>query len=246
MIIALAQIAPFRGNFQSNLRQHLHVARVAHRFDVDLLLFPELSLTGYEPSLAKELALPSTHTRFSPLQEAAQRYRMTIACGMPLSTKELPQIGLLTFAPDTAPSAYAKNHLHPDETPYFSPGKEVALLHPSPAIAPAICYELGLETHLSNCLQLHMEIYATSVAKTATGLARAHEHLQLVAKKHSVMSLLVNAVGECEEGICAGGSAVWAAGGQPIGLLSRDEEGLLIVDTDMQRTKTHQLQQKTV
>lgn len=91
-----------------------------------------------------------------------------------------------------------------------------------------------------------MEVYAASVAKTASGLAAAHEILERVAKTHGVLCLLVNAVGECEEGLCTGGSAAWAPGGELLGVLDAATEALLIVDTDTMQTKTCKLQQKTV
>lgn len=45
--IALAQFAARLGDVQTNLERHLDFARQAHQSGADLLLFPELSLTGY-------------------------------------------------------------------------------------------------------------------------------------------------------------------------------------------------------
>lgn len=45
--IGLAQISPFLGDLRSNLDLHLQWIRRAREQDVDLLCFPELSLTGY-------------------------------------------------------------------------------------------------------------------------------------------------------------------------------------------------------
>jgi predicted amidohydrolase len=47
MKIALAQMAPHLGNTQSNFELHLQAVEKARREKVDLLIFPELSLTGY-------------------------------------------------------------------------------------------------------------------------------------------------------------------------------------------------------
>ena len=48
MKIALAQIAPHLGNLKKNWDLHLEVAAKARRAKADLLVFPELSLTGYK------------------------------------------------------------------------------------------------------------------------------------------------------------------------------------------------------
>ena len=45
--LALAQINTRLGNIQANLEKHLQLADEALRSGADLLVFPELSLTGY-------------------------------------------------------------------------------------------------------------------------------------------------------------------------------------------------------
>ena len=60
MRIAIAQIAPLLGNLEANLALHLDAGRRAARAGADLVLFPELSLTGYRlqdlvPDVARRL-----------------------------------------------------------------------------------------------------------------------------------------------------------------------------------------------
>ena len=45
--VALAQLAPKLGDLQANLESHLSLITDAERRDSDLIVFPELSLTGY-------------------------------------------------------------------------------------------------------------------------------------------------------------------------------------------------------
>ena len=45
--VGLAQITPALGDVPANLKKHLDYARLARARGVDLLIFPELSLTGY-------------------------------------------------------------------------------------------------------------------------------------------------------------------------------------------------------
>ena len=45
--IALAQINTRLGDIQANLEKHLALAKQARKAGMDLLVFPELSLTGY-------------------------------------------------------------------------------------------------------------------------------------------------------------------------------------------------------
>lgn len=73
--LALAQMNTHLGNLQANLEKHLALAREARGQGVDLLVFPELSLTGYA---LQDLA-PSVSSRaepqdpvFKPLLEASR------------------------------------------------------------------------------------------------------------------------------------------------------------------------------
>lgn len=50
--IAAAQIPSRRGDIDANLATHATAMAAASRHGVSVLVFPELSLTGYEPTLA--------------------------------------------------------------------------------------------------------------------------------------------------------------------------------------------------
>ena len=58
MKVALAQIATRLGNIQHNLKLHQNIAARAKKEKVDLLIFPELSLTGYTlKDLTQDIAI---------------------------------------------------------------------------------------------------------------------------------------------------------------------------------------------
>ena len=71
--IAAAQTVPERGDVAVNIAQHLLLAQLAERERPQVLVFPELSLTGYEMELASELAFSDDDPRLSPLRDAAAR-----------------------------------------------------------------------------------------------------------------------------------------------------------------------------
>lgn len=59
MKICIAQIASVAGHVDENVKKHQDMVITASQNAVDMIVFPELSLSGYEPSLAEILALPS-------------------------------------------------------------------------------------------------------------------------------------------------------------------------------------------
>ena len=70
MKVALAQIAPRLGNLQYNLKIHQNTVAKAKKENVDLLIFPELSLTGYTlKDLTQDAAInPQKDTTFKKLR----------------------------------------------------------------------------------------------------------------------------------------------------------------------------------
>jgi predicted amidohydrolase len=54
MKIAVAQTRPIKGDISTNIKTHKKLIDLAISYKVDTIFFPELSITGYEPELAKE------------------------------------------------------------------------------------------------------------------------------------------------------------------------------------------------
>lgn len=77
--IGLAQISPLLGDVPSNLRVHLAAAAEAAAQGVDLLVFPELSLTGYdlrEQAFSVAISPTPQDTTFAALLEISKQLDM--------------------------------------------------------------------------------------------------------------------------------------------------------------------------
>lgn len=73
--LGLAQIAPRLGDLQANLQKHLDYIARAKNAQIDLLVFPELSLSGYYlKDLTPDVALSpnDNHSLFAPLLQASR------------------------------------------------------------------------------------------------------------------------------------------------------------------------------
>src|SRR5436309_1732437 len=82
--IAAAQVASVRGDVEGNIGVHAAALAAAAGHGVSVLVFPELSLTGYEPDLAAELAVTTDDGRLAPLLALARRHRIEAVVGAPL------------------------------------------------------------------------------------------------------------------------------------------------------------------
>lgn len=94
--IAAAQYARQHGSVDDHVEHHLRFVDRAVRLQCDLLVFPELSLTG--PGTAT-LSPPPDDTQLAPLLLAAQTYGITIVAGLPLEKHGQRHKGLALFAP---------------------------------------------------------------------------------------------------------------------------------------------------
>jgi len=71
--VALAQIAPALGQFDANLARHHELIDEARSKDADLVVFPELGLTGYQlQDLAAEVAIRLDDPRLADLAAATK------------------------------------------------------------------------------------------------------------------------------------------------------------------------------
>jgi len=109
MKICTAQTKPIKGDIEQNIKNHLDLIDLAAEGNSDLVIFPELSITGYEPTLANELATTSEDKRFDVFQAKCDQNNMAIAIGAPLLNKSDICIGMIVFQPYKKRTTYLKN-----------------------------------------------------------------------------------------------------------------------------------------
>lgn len=232
MKIAVAQTRPEPGLIDANVRAHLRLARAASEAGAGLLAFPELSLTGYEPTGAAALAISAEDPGLEPLRAASARYRIALAVGAPTTSRAGVHISTILFRPDGSHGTWSKHHLHADERPHFAPGPPGPnFLDDGGRIALAICYEISVPQHARAARSAGAAVYLASVAKSGAGIGPAHERLAGVAREHALMVLMANCVGVCDGAACAGRSAAWDADGARLAQLDDRGEAVLVLDT---------------
>jgi len=231
MITAVAQLRSVHGDIGANIARHIRFVQIASFHQVQLIVFPELSLTQYDPPHAKHVATSASDARFEQLQKASDENRISICVGVPLQEPGGITISMLIFQPEKPVEIYTKQYLHVDEEPFFTPGATQSPFSTvSEEIAFAICYELSVPQHAQNAHNHGAATYIASVAKTHAGVEKAHERLAAVAREHSMTVYLSNCIGPCEGSLGGGQSAVWNSQGHCILQMNDTQEGILIYD----------------
>lgn len=238
MKICLAQIKPIKADIQGNINKHLQLIDAAIPGGADTIIFPELSLTGYEPTVANELATTPDDCRFTVFQERSNLHNITIGIGLPVKKDSGITISLLIFSPNKQKELYTKQHLHPDEEPYFiSSYNALGLLGKNASLALSICHELSVPAHAEKAFLQGAKIYLASVAKSAKGVEEACTRLATIGKEYSMTVLMVNCIGLCDGMECGGRSSIWNNKGELLAQLDNTREGLLLFDTETKEFK---------
>lgn len=237
MKICVAQTRSVAGNIERNVARHREFVETAVSRRANLIIFPELSLTGYEPTLAQALAMPPDDPRLNDFQTLADAKQITIGVGVPTRNRPRPCISLVIFRPNQPRHTYSKQYLFPDEEPFFVHGPaSTGLIGKPPNIALAICYEISVPQHAKDAFKNDAKFYLASVAKSVNGVEHAHKRLLEIARQYRMTALMSNCVGMANGAECAGQSAVWNNKGLLLGQLDNKNEGILIFDTDTQES----------
>lgn len=233
MRIALAQTRPVQGDLAANVACHLALAERAADADASLVVFGELSLTGYWPELAADLAVDPGDARLDELEQLSDGRGIEVAAGVPTPAGTRPRISLVVFRPGRPRYVYSKQYLHADEDPFFAPGERATgILGTGPKVGLAICYELSVPAHAEATLAAGADVYVASVAKTRRGVRQSSERLATIARQGGVPVLMANCVGPSGDGDCAGATSAWASDGTLLARLDDTGEGLVVFDTD--------------
>ncbi|MBQ5939224.1 MULTISPECIES: carbon-nitrogen hydrolase family protein [unclassified Massilia] len=231
-VFAAAQCSVRAGDLAENIQRHLVFMHAARRHGVRFLVFPELSLTGYEPALADALAQQEDTALLEPLRSLAQDAAMTTVVGLPLrsAAHDKPLVAAFILHADGNMTVHVKQHLHTGEEMYFSPGDGGPMLEVSGIpTALSICADFGQPSHAEAAAAAGAQVYAASVLIGEGGYPTDSTILRGYAEQHRMAVLLANHGGPTGGWTSAGRSAFWDERGALVAAASGAGDQLLLV-----------------
>lgn len=234
MKISLAQLNPIIGDFDGNVIKIRKSIRLAKDTGCDLLVFPELALTGYPPKdlFYKEDFVNRCQSELERI--AGDTEGISVLIGAPLLNRERGNslFNAAVFMSQGEISSLYKKHYLPtydvfDEDRYFEPGNDILILQmKGQRIGVTICEDLWNDTDFFK-RQLYTEDLLEKISAAGIdlmiNLAASPYHrgkiefryrlLSHVAEKWSWDLLYVNQIGAQDSLIFDGGSAYWNRNG---------------------------------
>jgi predicted amidohydrolase len=209
--IAVAQPRIQPGNVPANVRTHAAVVRAAA---ARVVVFPELSLTGYE--LDGEPIDPAD-PRLRPLVQACARAGAVALVGAPVE-EETGRRFIAMLAVDAAGAriAYRKVWLGGEEPAHFTPGEAPAVLELDGwRFGLAICKDTRIPQHAADTAALGIDAYVAGMTESAEEAAAPEERARRVARDHGVWVAIASFAGPTGGGFdaTAGGSGIWSSDG---------------------------------
>ena len=240
--VAAAQTHPLRGDVTGNIEVHRCLIRLAAAEGVNTLVFPELSLTGYELDLAAGLAFSPDDARLQSLAELARAYSMTLIVGAPIQRAGRLYLGAFILSPHTGVEMYTKHFLGafsssansngvvpPPESTVFEPGDLNPLINLGTNVAAlAICADTSHGTHPMRAAERGASLYLASMFIIPAELEREAVRFRKYAQEHSMMVVMAN-FGGPSGGLPSGGqSTLWSEQGEVLAQLGSTDQGLVI------------------
>src|SRR3954467_14123844 len=241
MRLALAQINPIVGDLAGNRELILERLDAAQAHGADLVLFPELAVTGYPP---EDLLLRPGFVRAAErcVDELAREARgTTVLVGAPHFDRDLYN-ACYVLSGGEVKAVYRKRFLPNygvfDEDRYFAPGRDLILLeHGKTLVGVTVCEDMWQPGPPATDLALAGAELLVNISASPFYVGREHEREEMFvtrARDNSCFVAFCNAVGGQDELIFDGHSSVIDDEGAVLARAPGFEETLLVVDVEPQ------------
>lgn len=224
------------------MRRHVALARLAAAERPEVVVFPELSLTGYELERADELAFERRDARLAALGQLATELEAALIVGAPLRDDGKLYLGAFVLLPSGEELVHTKRflgafdeearvdgELPPPEPQVFSPGIHAPLVPlAGGAGAVAICAEGNRAEHAQLAAERGATVYLSGGFVIPSEFASATRNLQERARRHGMPVVFANYGGPSGGLRSAGGSSIWSPTGALLGRLPPAGAGVLV------------------
>jgi predicted amidohydrolase len=217
LIVAVAQPPCSGYDVAANALAHARAVRAA---EARVVVFPEMSLTGYELDAA---VVAREDRRLAPLIEACDEAGSIALVGAPVGGDHEADSqrynGLLAIDGAGATVAYRKLYLSGDEATWFSQGPAPAVIDVGGwRLGLAICKDTGVPEHAARTCALAVDAYVAGVLEVPADAAVPEQRARRITAEQGVWVAIASFAGDAGWGYCdaPGGSGIWRPDGERV------------------------------
>ena len=239
MRLALAQLNVIVGDLAGNSARIVAAIGEARAAGADLVVFPELAVTGYPPEdlLLRPGFVKAARTALDEIATATGDITALVGC--PLFDRDLAN-ACAVMSNGELLGVYRKQFLPNygvfDEHRYFAEGRELVLLHTGDVfIGPTICEDIWQPGPPATDLALAGAQLIVNLSASPYHVGKAEEREEMLvtrARDNASYLAFCNLVGGQDELVFDGHSVVLDDEGAVIARAPGFEEALLVVDVD--------------
>ena len=239
MRLALAQLNAVVGDLAGNRALIVDAIREARGAGADLVLFPELAVTGYPPEdlLLRPGFVKAARASLDEITAATEGITALVGC--PLFDRDLAN-ACAVLTNGELRGVYRKHYLPNygvfDEHRYFAAGRELVLLRCGDVlIGPTICEDIWQPGPPATDLSLAGAQLIVNLSASPFHVGKAEDREEMLvtrARDNASYLAFCNLVGGQDELVFDGHSVVLDDEGEVIARAPGFEEALLIVDLD--------------
>jgi predicted amidohydrolase len=217
LTVSAVQYQALEGGILPNVQEHVRLIEDAESHGARLVVFPELSLTGYNLAQLADDSYWLQHNdpRLGDLHEICRRTGITAVAGAACREPDgTPRLASLVIHPDGTIGLGFKTHLHGQEQEVFAAGDGALVIDLDGwNIALAICFDAAVPAHSTGAAQAGADIYAVSALYTLAEERRLGLHLGARAMDNRMFAVLANLGGSTALGPSCGLSGFWGPDG---------------------------------
>jgi len=224
LTIAAAQPACVAKDVRKNALEHAQTIRAAR---ARVVVFPELSLTGYELDAD---AVPLEHDALTAIADACAETETLALVGAPVEGERGgAQIGMLRVTSTGTEVVYGKSYLGGDELTRFTPGTgPVAIEVDGWRIGLGICKDTGVDRHIADTAALNVDLYVAGLVHLPEELDVQEERGIRLARTCGAYVAFASFAGPTGGGYArtAGASSIWGPDGTALARAGLEPGGL--------------------
>lgn len=236
LTVAIAQMKAVPGDVAANVAVTVELIGHARAKGAALVVFPELSLTGYE--LDYLVAGPDgwfarDDARLDPIRAACAPGVTAVVSAAVREPGADPVLAGLVIAPDGAVTVSAKQHLHGTESELFRAGTPAAPFTTQGwNVAVGICFDAAHPRHAEAAALAGADLYVVPAVYAVGEERRVDLHFGARAMDNRIFTALANHAGVTGRYQSIGGSGVWSPTGAVVYRTSDAAPALAVIALD--------------